>query len=202
MNAEPSDWDLLAAWRAGQSEAGNRLVVRYLPVLERFFVNKLAGPIADIVQETFTAAVAARDRIPEEIGFAAYLLGIARNQLRLHARERGYFQRLFTGPISSVARRSATPSQQVAARDEQALLLRALRTLPLAQQTLLELFYWEDLPVREIAVICGIAPGTVQSRLFRARSRLRTALDRLAEAAGASAAALAEIDARLHAREG
>jgi RNA polymerase sigma factor (sigma-70 family) len=192
--SDDDDRRLLLAWRQGDRAAGNALVTRYIPVLHRFFSNKLDGPIADVVQDTFAACVAARERIPEDIGFAAYLLGIARNHLLMLLRARRYARRQFTGPLStSVARASATPSQRLAAQDQRELLLLALRRLPLEQQTLLELYYWEELAVTELATVCEIAAGTVKSRLFRARTRLREILQELGLDHTATGAVLAQL---------
>lgn len=38
------------------------------------------------------------------------------------------------------------------------------------------LYYYEDLPVAEIARVLGVAQGTVKSRLGRARQRLKEQL--------------------------
>jgi DNA-directed RNA polymerase specialized sigma24 family protein len=64
-------------------------------------------------------------------------------------------------------------------RQEEARLLGALRSLPLDQQILLELFYWENLGGSELAELFDLAEGTVRSRLRRARELLVLAYDRL-----------------------
>jgi DNA-directed RNA polymerase specialized sigma24 family protein len=64
----------------------------------------------------------------------------------------------------------------MADREEEKLLLQALRQIPLDLQTIVELYYWEQLPVGEIAVILDVPAGTVKSRLFRARDALREQL--------------------------
>ncbi len=61
----------------------------------------------------------------------------------------------------------------LADKREQRLLLGALRELPTDMQIALELYYWEDLSTLEIAEVLGVAPGTIKSRLFRAREQLR-----------------------------
>ena len=48
-------------------------------------------------------------------------------------------------------------------------------------QVALELFYWEDMGVTDIAAVLEIPVGTVKSRLQRARSKLDTILKELAE---------------------
>ena len=52
-------------------------------------------------------------------------------------------------------------------------LLRALKCLPLEQRTVVLLVSVEDLSYAEVARVLGIPIGTVMSRLFRARERLR-----------------------------
>lgn len=62
-------------------------------------------------------------------------------------------------------------------------ILRALQKLSPIHREVLTLFYFEDMAIAEMAVALEVAPGTVLSRLDRARKALRQALD----ASGASA---------------
>ncbi len=55
---------------------------------------------------------------------------------------------------------------------------RAIADLPPLQREALVLFEYEDLSLAEIAVVVGADSGTVKGRLFRAREKLRTRLDR------------------------
>lgn len=50
---------------------------------------------------------------------------------------------------------------------------RAVRSLPSRQRIAVELFYFLDLPVAEIAVAMSCTPGTVKSTLSDARASLR-----------------------------
>jgi DNA-directed RNA polymerase specialized sigma24 family protein len=52
----------------------------------------------------------------------------------------------------------------------------AIAALPLMQRTAIVLFYFEDLPVPEIAAIVRRAEATVRSDLLRARRRLADSL--------------------------
>jgi len=72
-----------------------------------------------------------------------------------------------------------TPSGVLAQQGDLQLLLRALRTIPIASQIVLELYYWEEMPVAQIAEIIDVQPGTVMSRLYRAREKLNVALQKL-----------------------
>jgi RNA polymerase sigma-70 factor (ECF subfamily) len=55
---------------------------------------------------------------------------------------------------------------------------RAIASLPPLQREALVLFEYEDLSLAEVATIVGADPGTVKGRLFRAREKLRSRLDR------------------------
>ena len=57
-----------------------------------------------------------------------------------------------------------------------ALLHRAIERLPPVQRAVLTLYHLDEMPVAEIAVITGLAEGTIKSHLFRSRARLRQLL--------------------------
>lgn len=61
----------------------------------------------------------------------------------------------------------------IAAAERRMDILRALQALPAIHREVLTLFYFEDMPVAEMAVALDVAPGTVLSRLDRAREALR-----------------------------
>ena len=60
--------------------------------------------------------------------------------------------------------------------EERSYLWDAVRALPEDQRLAVLLYYYEDMPVAEIARTLGIAQGTVKSRLSRGRDRLRQML--------------------------
>jgi RNA polymerase sigma-70 factor (ECF subfamily) len=172
----PTDVELLAAWRGGDNEAGNELVRRNFMSVYRFFVNKASDDVDDLIQRTFLACVEGRDRLRDDTSLKAYILGIARNQLLMHMRRRERRETPYGQDDLSVAAVYGSPSRVLADREEEKLLLQALRQIPIDLQTIVELYYWEQLPVGEIAAILEVPPGTVKSRLFRARDALREQL--------------------------
>jgi RNA polymerase sigma factor (sigma-70 family) len=64
-------------------------------------------------------------------------------------------------------------SDAIAAADQRMDILRAMQSLPAIHREVLTLFYFEDMPVSEMALALDVAPGTVLSRLNRARDALR-----------------------------
>jgi len=169
------DMDLVAAWQAGDAEAGERLIERHVELVHRFFSNKTHSGIDDLVQQTFLACIESKRNFAGRASFRSYLLGIARNVLFGHFRERG----AAFDPLTSTAAGFApgpTPAEEVAQAQEQADLLSALRTLPLQTQTLVELAYWETLSDQELAEVLEFPVGTIKSRLRRARQLLAEAM--------------------------
>ena len=82
-----SDGELLAAWQAGDREAGGALIDRYFEPVRRFFENKVADGIEDLIQQTFLALVGRRDHIRDPEAFRGYLFrGGAQQALQLHRR--------------------------------------------------------------------------------------------------------------------
>ena len=174
-----SDGDLLEQWRAGDAASGEVLFERYYDAVERFFLNKITSNIQDLVQETFLRCVESRERIIDNDRFRSYMFAIAYNVLCAYLREtyRG------TGVIdlheSSIHDLAPGPFSLVAEHREYRLLVQALHQIPVADQVLLELHYWEQLTTSEMANVLAIPLGTVRGRLQRARARLESAMNHL-----------------------
>jgi RNA polymerase sigma factor (sigma-70 family) len=179
MHEERSDYELLLAWRGEDAQAGNALVRRHFRSIFTFLRSKAPEHVDELVQRTFLACVEARERIDENRSFRAYLFGIARRQLIYHYRRTRREGERFDPMLESVHDLAGTPSQVAALRQEQELVFEALRGLPLDLQITLELHYWEELTVKEVAAVLELPPGTVKSRLHRAREQLRTRLQQL-----------------------
>jgi RNA polymerase sigma-70 factor (ECF subfamily) len=181
MSADRSDAALLEAWRAGDAPAGNLLVRRHFASVYRFLWNKIdEQSLDDVVQATFLACVSARDRLRDDDAFRSYVLGIARLELLKHLRKRGRHDRAMIVRERQPATSVISPSGQVVRHQEHRLLLEALRAIPLDLQIVLELYYWEALPVAQVADVLDVPAGTVKSRLSRAREALREQIGKLA----------------------
>ena len=162
------DLELVSAWRRGDADAGERLVGRHLEAVHRFFSNKVRGSADDLVQKTFLACVESVEGFEGRSSFRSYLFAIARNVLHRHYRDGGGFDPLTVSAANCMADEHSV-ADRVETREEQRLLLVALRTLPLELQTLLELAYWEGLADRELAEVLQVPSGTIKSRLRKAR---------------------------------
>jgi RNA polymerase sigma factor (sigma-70 family) len=172
------DAELLAAWRAGDRRAGERLVERHFRTVYGFFRNKIDGEVEDLVQRVFLRCVESRDAFRGESSFRTYLLAIARNELFAHWRGRGIQVDPATSSIALIDH-GTTPTAALDSQREHRLLVRALRSLPLDDQIALELFYFEQLPGPELAQVLGVPEGTMRTRLRKARLALERAIAEL-----------------------
>lgn len=59
---------------------------------------------------------------------------------------------------------------------EESELFLAVMALPEKYRVPLYLYYYEDCPVKEVAALCGLKESTVQTRLQRARDKLKQTL--------------------------
>jgi RNA polymerase sigma-70 factor (ECF subfamily) len=182
------DRDVLDRWRGGDQKAGRDLFARYFDPLFRFFANKCGEP-DELIQTTFLAIVKSKDQFAGRSSFRTYLFAIARNELYRHVRELKRTD-LFDPDLSSIAELVTSAGSKLARNMDHRTLFAALRTLPIEQQTLVELHYWEDLDALALGEIFDTPPPTIRMRLSRARLALREAM----AAAGGAPRSEAELD--------
>ncbi len=170
---EPSDLELLNAWRAGDSAAGQALFKRHFRKIYRFFETKFGRDVDELVQSTFLACVRAKNQFRGDSSFSTYLFTIARHELYRVLSERRRDLDRIDFDASSIAELAPTPRTKIAAEEDRVRLLHALRELPVELQVLLELHYWEGLDAAALGEVFEMPPGTMRSRLSRARDALR-----------------------------
>jgi RNA polymerase sigma factor (sigma-70 family) len=169
------DAALVAAWQGGDKTASGLLIERHYDAITRFFVGKASAAADDLTQRTFLVCAEAIATFRGQGSFRAFLFGIARNLLLEHIRGRVRDGQPDFEQCSLVDLTKGVFSL-AAQRAELRLLGRALQHIPLELQILLELYYWEELGLDELAVMLGVPEGTIKSRLHRARTLLREAM--------------------------
>ena len=176
---EGSDFALLDAWATGDRAAAQVLFARHFDAVYRFFRNKSGEHLEDLVQDTFVACIEARERFRRDASFRTFLFATARNVLCSWYRKR----RKTTDPLDfervGLSQLSETPSKIIARKEEQRVLLEALRLLPLDYQIALELYHWEGMTGPELTRVLGLSEPAVRSRLHRAKLELRRQIDRI-----------------------
>jgi RNA polymerase sigma factor (sigma-70 family) len=191
------DWQqdaaLLDAWRRGDDRAGEQLFDRHADAVARFFENKVRGGAEDLTQATFLRMIEGRDRVRDGVAFRAFVIAIARNVLREHLRELGRGRQI-DPDVDCMAELAPGPSTLIGAREEHRLLIEGLRRLPIASQILLELYYWEQLTIHEIAAVLEVPATTIHNRLVKARELLADKMAQLAASPEVLASTLAGLD--------
>lgn len=128
--------------------------------------------VDDAVAEVFTVAWRKIDRSPAPDEQLPWLYGISKNVVRNVNRSSNRRQRLWK-------RASAVPPVDVPGADVQVVrhlqeseLLTAVAKLRPVDRELLRLRTWEELPIKDIAIVVGMSPKAVESRLVRIRKNL------------------------------
>jgi RNA polymerase sigma factor (sigma-70 family) len=170
---DASDFELLRAWKLGDTEAANALTQRHYARVRRFFDLKVTHLAEDLTQQTFLAAVEALDHYRGDASFKTYLLGIARRQLLRYLRKRGRHDRAMAFADSGGPSVRTSLSTVTARAEEHRLVLMAMTQLPTDLQIVVELYYWENMPTADIAMVVQSNPSTITSRLARARTLMR-----------------------------
>jgi RNA polymerase sigma factor (sigma-70 family) len=176
-----ADLTLLDRWCDGDATAGNQLFKRHFETLYRFFEHKTDGEVDDLVQETLLQCVKGRATFRRQSTFRTYLFAIARHVLFQHWRARASTQPTIDFEEISIESLSTSAGSRLAQHTDRARLVAVLRTLPLEQQLLLEMYYWEDLDREQLAEVFDVETATIGSRLFRARQALQTGMSALAQ---------------------
>lgn len=170
------DLELLERWRGGDRAAGEALFARHFESLCRFFATKCRGDADELVQRTFLACVRAKNQFRAEASFRTFLFTLARNELYHYLEKLRREGGRLDVSITSVAELVTTPATRLGRDAEHRRVVEILRTLPIEQQTLLELHYWEELDIPALAEVFEITTGAMRVRLHRARGVLRERL--------------------------
>ncbi|HEU4422395.1 MAG TPA: RNA polymerase sigma factor [Pilimelia sp.] len=177
---EATDAQIIRASRQSPDRFGT-LYDRYATVLYGYACLRVGRVQAeDVVADTFLAAFAQRHRYDLARASARpWLFGILTNKIaeRRRAETTHYraYARAWQSPVlEGIADRVA---DQVTAQARRGQLSAALSRLNPADRHVLLLVAWAQLSYDEVAQALGIPPGTVASRLNRARRKVRAALD-------------------------
>jgi RNA polymerase sigma-70 factor (ECF subfamily) len=157
-----------------------RLALSHLDALYNFAVYLTRSPAEaeDLVQETYLRAFRFSHRFQPGTHLRAWLFQILRNTFLTFYRLR---ERELPLAEDGVPDWDAPMFHEAPAEDPSVLeahtdLERAMRRLPDEFRTVLLLAEVEGLPLEEVAQIMACPVGTVKSRIFRAKERLRVIL--------------------------
>ena len=135
---------------------------------------RVEAEASEVAQETFLRAYQNLHRYDDGKPFDLWVMAIARNLCLDLLRRRS---RMLTDNVDDMHEvlpsGAASAEDGVIAGEERRSLESALSTLSVDDREVLSLYYVQKRTTKEIAVVMGVAPGTIMARLFRAREKLR-----------------------------
>ena len=180
--AEGSDAEVVALALIGRQDAYRELLARYREPIYRFIRASTgdAQEALDLTQDTFIAAFSALDGYDRSRPLLTWLRRIALNKCRDWGRRRRLRTMLWrTAPIDAahdMPDDAIAPDVQAADRAELARVNAAIVRLPARLRETLILRTVEGLGQAETADVLGISEKAVETRLYRARSKLNELL--------------------------
>jgi len=194
LEAPPdSDNELVREFIAGNEAAFTQLVTRYKDALTNY-LNMIVGDYdvaVDLSQEAFLRVYRNIRRYSNIYQFSTWIYRIATNLAIDEIRYRRRRGQVFYNNVwaNSAARDDGTPEfelsdtrrsprDEVLRKESQQVLRDAIRSLPEKYRTAFILKEVQELPYDEVARVLRCSPGTIKSRLHRARELLQRKLER------------------------
>jgi RNA polymerase sigma-70 factor, ECF subfamily len=177
------DFACMVRLREGDDLALNELMERWQKPLHSFILRYVGNhrDSIELAEETFVRVYQHRSRFNFKSKFSTWLLTIAANLCRQHARWRKRHPTISLDDAASIGEVSdknlfvsaeEIPSA-LASRTELARLLKEeIEKLPHDLKTAVLLFAYDNLSYAEIGEILGCTPKAVETRLYRVRKLL------------------------------
>jgi len=161
----------------GSRYAMELLYLRYRVQVYRF-VLRLTRNVSlaeDLVADTFLDVWRQADRFQQRAQLSTWLLAIARNKWLSAARKHAHEPLDVAGGEDLVD--SADDPEVSLEKSERASMLRAcLSQLSATHREVIDLTYYHDKTIEEVATIVGAPVNTIKTRMFHARRRLQDLL--------------------------
>ena len=184
---------LVEEFIAGDDAAFTHLVTRYKdPIIN--YINMMVGnydTAADLAQETFLRVYQNIGRYNDQYQFSTWIYRIATNlaidEIRYRKRRgRVFFRNIWENQTDGAAEErefmlrdsSRNPDEEVLRKESGKVLGDAIRSLPSKYRSAFVMKEVQELSYDEIAEILKTSPGTIKSRMHRARELLQRKLER------------------------
>lgn len=175
---------VLTEWLVLTAQGGDEAAFRELHQLWTADFRRLARVrverdehAEEVVQDAWIAIARGLARLDDPACFPRWGMQVVQRRavdwVRRRQRER-HQENVLAAGAAGPAEADANPPPD----DETMALRRAVQRLAPADQELVHLFYGAERSVAEIAVILEVPTGTVKSRLFNLRERLKTQIEK------------------------
>ncbi|GAB4160825.1 MAG: RNA polymerase sigma factor RpoE [Planctomycetota bacterium] len=186
---DPEEVSLAIAARRGDQRSFEILTQRYMEKAVMIATSYVGNreDARDLAQEAFYRVLKSFDRFREGKPFAPWFYRILRNVCLNFLEKRRLRRALSIHPEEGektgihLPSTAPGPQEECLSRESARMLAAAMRELPPRHREILMLRHYEDLDYASIAEILEIPIGTVMSRLFHARQKLKGLLAGYAE---------------------
>ena len=176
------EYNWLQAARQGDADAFEQLVLRYQDKVYHLALRSCGSPqdAEEIAQEAFLSAWKGLPAFRGEAAFSTWLYRLTLNACSDHFRR----QKGQGAPLSlddeqlrlDIPDQGRQPQELVEEKERQEMVQKALLSLSPEHRQVLLLRELQQLSYQEIAQALEMDPGTVKSRIHRARNQLREIL--------------------------
>ena len=172
-----SDQALVGAIAAGDKQAMRTLYARHHVRVYRFILRLTndASLAEDLVSEAFLGAWRQAGRFKSESQVSTWLLAIARNKT-LSALSRRRDQQLDDDMANSIADPADNVEAMIEAQDRSTIIRKCLSQLSSDHREVINLVYYHEKTVEEVAEIIQVPKNTVKTRMFYARKSMEKLL--------------------------
>jgi RNA polymerase sigma-70 factor (ECF subfamily) len=174
---EDPDIVLVRAIAQGDARAMEELYTRHGPGILAYLASRLGNRhwAEEVLQEVMLAVWQSADGFRGDSRVLTWLMTITRNRaINASKRDKSQFDQPLDDETGTIPVQNEPIIEHNTGLDE---LRTALSKLPDEQRETLELVFIHGLSNQETAAVLGIPTGTVKSRLFRAKARLRDWLE-------------------------
>jgi RNA polymerase sigma-70 factor (ECF subfamily) len=172
-NQATSDEVLIGRIAKGDRLAMQVLFARHHVRVYRFVLRLVGNPTVaeDLISEVFLDVWRQADRFEGRSAVSTWMLAIARFKA-LSALRKKPEEELDEETAETIEDTADTPEVALEKKDKSAILRQCLEKLSPEHKEIIDLVYYHEKSVEEVAEIVGIPENTVKTRMFYARKKL------------------------------
>jgi RNA polymerase sigma-70 factor (ECF subfamily) len=168
-----SDETLLGLVAQGDKDAMRALFARHNVRVFRFLLRLVGNDATaeDLLNEVFIEVWRHADRFQARSQVSTWILAIARFKALASLRRRS-LDELDDETYEAIADPADDPEIAMQKTERSALLQDCLKQLSIAHREVVDLVYYHEQSIEEVAEIIGVPQSTVKTRVFYARKRI------------------------------
>ncbi len=174
---EDRDIDLMDRLKTGDQQAMQVLYNRHYQRIFRFIVRQIRDEMMaeDILNDVFLDCWRQAGKFEGRSAVSTWLTAIAYNKSISYLRKKREAQ-MGEGQAEAMVDEGDGPQTLLMKDDKGDQIKAAMDALSVDHRTVIDLAYYHEMGIKEIADILDIAPNTVKTRLFHARKNLHALL--------------------------